>query len=49
MTTNSERVPNRLVNEKSPYLLQHGNRTKRVIAKNIDITYFQRLFFLYFS
>ena len=24
MTTNSEKVPNRLVNEKSPYLLQHA-------------------------
>lgn len=23
--TNSNRVPNRLINEKSPYLLQHAN------------------------
>ncbi|PKM51262.1 MAG: thymidylate kinase [Firmicutes bacterium HGW-Firmicutes-7] len=23
--TNTERIPNRLINEKSPYLLQHAN------------------------
>lgn len=25
MTTNSKHIPNRLVNEKSPYLLQHAH------------------------